>query len=86
MVTVKNSTHANFTDYSEILAENFISKDVVEGKEVEQEMLGEIDPNEMERIMNVLLLDFFDKYLKGKDSQVLDTDDELPNDVILLRK
>lgn len=49
-------------------------------------MLGEIDPNEMERIMNVLLPDFFDKYLKGKDSQVLDTDDELPNDVILLRK
>ena len=86
LVTVKNSTHANFTDYSEILAENFISKGVVEGKEVEQAMLGEIDPNEMERIMNVLLLDFFDKYLKGKDSQVLDTDDELPNDVILLRK
>ena len=55
-------------------------------KEVEQAMLGELDPNEMERIMNVLLLDFFDKYLKGKDSQVLDTDDELPNDVILLRK
>ncbi|GIO10192.1 hypothetical protein J31TS6_62200 [Brevibacillus reuszeri] len=25
-------------------------------KEVEQEILGEIDPNEMERIMNVLLL------------------------------
>ena len=86
LVTVKNSTHANFTDYSEILAENFISKGVVGDKEVEQAMLGEIDPNEMERIMNVLLLDFFDKYLKGKDSQVLDTDDELPNDVILLRK
>jgi hypothetical protein len=35
--------------------------------------------------MNTLLLDFFNKYLKGKDSQVIDTDD-LPDDMILLRK
>ncbi|WP_312118228.1 alpha/beta hydrolase [Brevibacillus reuszeri] len=85
LVSVKNSTHANFTDYSEILAENFVSKGVVGDKEVEQEILGEIDPIEMERIMNVLLLDFFNKYLKGKDSHVLDSD-ELPDDVLLLRK
>ncbi|WP_289140111.1 hypothetical protein [uncultured Brevibacillus sp.] len=85
MIQVKNSTHANFTDYNEILAENYISKGVVGDKEVEQAILGEIDPNEMERIMNVLLLDFFDKYLKGKDSQVLDTDN-LPDEVILFRK
>jgi hypothetical protein len=39
----------------------------------------------MESIMNTLLLDFFNKYLKGKDSRVIDTDD-LPDDVILLRK
>ncbi len=30
--------------------------------------------------MNTLLLDFFNKYLKGKDSQVINTDD-LPDDV-----
>lgn len=85
MIQIKNSTHANFTDYSEILDGNYISRGVVGDKEVEQAMLGEIDPIEMERIMNVLLLDFFDKYLKGKDSQVLDTDD-LPNEVLLFRK
>ncbi|WP_312113149.1 alpha/beta hydrolase family protein [Brevibacillus reuszeri] len=85
MVTVKNSTHGNFTDYSEILAENYVASSVIGDKEVKQAMLGEIDPNEMERIINVLLLDFFDKYLMGKDSQILDTD-ELPEDVILIRK
>lgn len=85
IIEVKNSTHANFTDYSEILAENYISRGVVGDKEVEQAMLGEIDPIEMERIMNILLLDFFDKYLRGKDSQVLDTDD-LPDEVLLFRK
>ncbi|GED69968.1 hypothetical protein BRE01_36700 [Brevibacillus reuszeri] len=85
MVTVKNSTHGNFTDYSEILAENYVASSVIGDKEVKQAMLGEIDPNEMEKIMNVLLHDFFDKYLKGKDSQVLDTD-EIPEDVILIRK
>lgn len=72
-------------DYNEILAENLVSKTVIGGKEVELGMLGEIDPDKMETIMNMLLLDFFNKYLKGKDSQVIDTDD-LPDDVILLRK
>lgn len=85
MVTVKNTTHGNFADYNEIMAENYVAKGVVGDEEVEQAMLGEIDPNKMESIMNTLLLDFFNKYLKGKDSQVIDTDD-LPDDVILLRK
>lgn len=85
MVTVKNTTHGNFADYNEIMAENYIGKATIAGKEVEQVMLGEIDPDKMENIMNTLLLDFFNKYLKGKDSQVIDTDD-LPDDVILLRK
>ena len=35
--------------------------------------------------MNTRLLDFFNKYFKGKDSQVIDADD-LPDDVIVLRK
>jgi hypothetical protein len=39
----------------------------------------------MENIMNTLILDFFNKHLKSKNSQVIDTDD-LPDDVILLRK
>ncbi|SCW84389.1 hypothetical protein SAMN04487970_106525 [Paenibacillus tianmuensis] len=85
LVTVKNSTHMNFTDYNEIIAENYVSKEVVGDEEFEQATLGELDPNKMESIMNTLLLDFFNKYLKGKDSQVIDTD-ELPEDVILLRK
>lgn len=85
LVTIKNTTHGNFADYSEIMAENLVSKGVVGDEEVEQAMLGEIDPTKMESIMNTLLLDFFNTYLKGKDSQVIDTDD-LPDDVILLRK
>lgn len=85
LATVNNTTHGNFMDYNEIMAENYSEKVVVGGKEVEQSMLGKIDPNKMESIMNTLLLDFFNKYLKGKDSQVIDKDN-LPDDVILLRK
>ncbi|MBP1991505.1 alpha/beta hydrolase family protein [Paenibacillus eucommiae] len=85
IATFKKSTHANFSDYNEIMAENYIAKGVIEGKEVEQAMLGEIDPNKMEDIMNALLLDFFNKYLKGKDSQIIDTD-KVPDEVILLKK
>ena len=45
MVMVKNSTHGNFADYSEIMAENYVGKAVIGDEEVEQAMLGEIDPN-----------------------------------------
>ena len=85
LVTVKKSTHMNFTDLTEILAENYVLKGGEGDEEGEQALLGEIDPNKMESMMNTLLLDFFNKYLKGEDSQVLDTD-ELPEEVILLRK
>jgi hypothetical protein len=67
------------------LAENFVSRAVIGEKEVELAMLGEIDPNKMESIMNMLLLDFFNKYLKGKDCHILDMDN-VPDDVILLTK
>ncbi|AJY76809.1 alpha/beta hydrolase family protein [Paenibacillus beijingensis] len=86
LVTVKNSTHMNFTDYNELLAENYISKTTVWNKEVELAMLGEINPDRMESILNILLLDFFNKYLKGVDSQVIDKDDDLSEDVIVNRK
>lgn len=85
LVTFKKSTHANFSDYNEIMAENYVAKGIVGGKEVEQPMLGKIDTNKMESIMNTLLLDFFNKYLRSQDSQVIDTDNG-PNDVILLSK
>jgi hypothetical protein len=38
-------THGNFADYSEIMTENYVAKAVVGDEEVEQVMLGEIDPN-----------------------------------------
>lgn len=85
LATVKNSTHGNFMDYNEILAENLVEKAVIGGQEVELPMLGEINPDKIEDIINSLLLDFFDKYLRGKASQVLDTDNP-PGDVILLKK
>jgi len=84
LMTVGNSTHGNFMDYNEILAGNIVSKAVIGDKEVELGMLGEIDPDKMESIMNVLLLDFFNKYLKGMGSRVIDTY-ALPADVILLK-
>jgi hypothetical protein len=40
-----HSTHGDFADYSEITAENYVAKAVVGDEEVEQAMLGEIDPN-----------------------------------------
>jgi len=42
---MKKPAHGNFADYSEIMAENYVSKYVVGDEEVEQAMLGEIDPN-----------------------------------------
>jgi hypothetical protein len=80
----KNTTHGNFMDYNEIMSENYVRKAVIGDKEVEHAMLGEIDPNRLESIMNTLLLDFFNKHLEDKESQVIDTDD-LPDEVILLK-
>lgn len=85
LATVKNTTHGNFMDYNELLAENLVSKAIVDGEEVELTMLGEIDPDQMENIMNTMLLDFFNKYLMEKDSQVIDSGNP-PDEVTLLRK
>jgi DNA polymerase III sliding clamp (beta) subunit (PCNA family) len=41
----KKSAHGDFADYTEIMAENYVSKYVVGDEEVEQAMPGEIDPN-----------------------------------------
>lgn len=85
LATILNSTHSNFTDYSEIMAENLISKYKVGDEEIESAWLGTIDPDRMESVMNTLLVDFFDKYFKGKTAKVIDVEDSL-EDVILLRK
>lgn len=85
LATVKNTTQGNFMDYNEILADNPVSRAVMGGQEVEWHMLGKIDPEKMETILNGLLLDFFGKYIKGEPSRLIDTG-ELPEEVALLRK
>jgi pimeloyl-ACP methyl ester carboxylesterase len=85
LATVKDTRHGNFCDFGEIMAENQIATAIVSGKDVELPILGAIDPDTMEGIMNTLLLDFFDKYLKDKNSQALDTDNE-PKGVTVLKK
>jgi dienelactone hydrolase len=85
LATVKNTTHGNFMDYNELLAENESSMMVLNGKETEVAMLGKIDPDRMEIVMNTLLLDFFNKYLRGAASRILDTAN-VPGEIELLRK
>jgi len=53
--TVKNSDHFNFTDYSIYPVPSV------------QALLGSIDGAKTIEIMNVMVLNFFDKYLKEKD-------------------
>lgn len=60
-VTIRDCSHVNFTDYSEILEVD------------ENRILGSIDPDVMERIMSTLILDFFNKYFKPEPSEYLDT-------------
>jgi len=60
-VEIKNSFHVNFTDYNDILAVD------------ENGFLGDIDPDIMERIINTLILDFFNKYFIQEQSKYLDT-------------
>jgi len=85
LATVKGSGQGNFADFNEILAENYIATAVIADQNVGQAMLGDIDPVRMGAILNQLLLDFFNKYLKGEESRVLDRDD-LPDEVDLRRK
>lgn len=58
---IKDCSHVNFTDYNDILETD------------ERGFLGPIDPDIMERIMNTLLLDFFNKYFRNEPSKYLDT-------------
>ncbi|MBW4083411.1 hypothetical protein [Paenibacillus sp. S150] len=85
LATFRNSTHANFADYNEILAENYIAKGEYQGQEMEQAMLGSIDPGRMEDLLNLLLLDFFNKYLRGEESKAVDRE-VLPEEVKLVRR
>jgi len=85
LVTVKNSTHGNFTDYNEIMADNVIVMGKVGVNVVELPLLGDIDPVRIEGIVNILLVDFFHKYLNGRNPQVIDSD-ILSDDAILIRK
>jgi dienelactone hydrolase len=73
LITCRDSTHGNFTDYNELLAENLSSIVEIDGEQVSIPLLGAIDPDVMENILNRALLDFFDIYLKGRTSEFLQT-------------
>ncbi len=73
LVTVEGTQHGNFCDFGAILAKNQTATATVDGKEVELSVLGAAEPMAVEDVINTLLLDFFGKYLQGKSSQVLDT-------------
>ncbi len=85
LALVSDATHGNFIDFTDILAENNITKIEIDGVEMEFPTLGSIDPDRVEIIMNTFLLDFFNKYLKGEESKLIDTDN-VPAEVLLLRK
>ena len=85
LATIKGTMHMNFMDYTELLAENESMTLVLNGQETEVSMLGKIDPDRMEIIMNTLLLDFFNKYLRGAASRILDTAN-IPGELELHRK
>lgn len=85
LALIETATHGSFIDYTDILSENHITKIKIGDAEIDFPTLGSIDPDRMETIMNTFLLDFFDKYLKGKPSRLLDTEN-LPEDVQLLRR
>ena len=55
-LTVKNSGHMNFSDYS------------IYPVPAAKPLLGTIDGVQTIKIMNVMVLNFFDKYLKGKQN------------------
>ncbi|GKU78266.1 hypothetical protein [Paenibacillus sp. L3-i20] len=86
LVTVKQCTHANFTDYTEVMSENEMTKVVIDDKEVEFGVLGDIHPDKMITIMNTLLLDFFNTYLKNSSAPFLDKDDQLDDVFIQCKK
>lgn len=66
-LSVKGSGHYNFSDYS-IYPAPLVAP-----------LLGTIDGNQTIKIMNVVVLAFFDKYLKGKkDIEILKLAEEFP--------
>jgi len=85
LVTVKGTQHGNFCDLGAIMAKNQTTTATVDGKEVELSVLGAAEPMAVEDTINTLLFDFFGKYLKGKGSQVLDTQNT-PQDTSVLKK
>lgn len=85
LVTVQGTQHGNFCDFGVILAKNQTTTATIDGKEVELSVLGTAEPMAVEDTINALLLDFFGKYLKGKGSQVLDTQNTL-HDISVLKK
>jgi len=60
-IQVRHSEHGNFFDANLVLP---ILKYIG--------ILGSIDPQQMERILNAYTLRFFQKYLEGKESALLD--------------
>lgn len=85
LATIKDTMHLNFMDYNELLAENESMTLVLNGQETAVTTLGNINPDRMEIIMNTLLLDFFNKYLRGEAARILDTEN-VPGEIDLLRK
>ncbi len=45
------------------MAENLIQRALIDGEIVEQGLLGSIDPNKMEDLINKVIIDFFDSSL-----------------------
>jgi len=60
LVLVKGTTHPNFSDIS------------LWGGILKMQMLGTIDGRRCQDIQNMYYRAFFDKYLKGQDSRLLD--------------
>lgn len=73
-VRLAGCEHMNFTDWGNILAENPIIREYDGKQELESRTLGDSDPEELTRAINSLVLDFFNKYLRGMAAPMLDDD------------
>ena len=60
-LVIDGAKHQNFTDFS-----------IFASFDKNKNFLGKIDGIQMEKIMNTYILAFFDKYVRGKDSDLLD--------------
>lgn len=65
-VRVLRSTHINFTDLSLVLPG--FKRLKIQG----MSLIGRVDTNEIEQIMNAYTLAFFEKYLQGRPQRLLD--------------